>query len=157
MQPQTPKGIMRSLSVIYWGLFLSLFIFISVSAWLDTQSPVSEDAYSVYLIKTILVFLLIVLAPTSYLWPQKLIQRIDKQLPLDQKLTLYRSAQTIRFAAMNSAGVFIAIGFMLTGETNLMYMQVIVLLFFIIYKPSPFKTASDLELDENEKREIMPS
>ncbi len=158
MQKQSPKEILRGISFVYWAMLLGLVTFIVATSLFisHTETAPVTDPESVYIIKTVLIILLLGLVPLSYIFPQKQIAKIDKTLPLEQKLIFYRVAAFIRFALMNAAGILTALGFLLTGATNLIYLQAIILLFFIIYKPGPFKIASDLELDENEKQQIMP-
>ncbi len=158
MEKQKPRDLIRSISFAYWAILLGLVTFIVVTSLFlsNVGETVITDPQTVFIIKTTLIFILIVIAPVSYLIPQKQINRIDKSLNLIEKLRFYYTASIIRFVAMNTAGVIIAVGFMLTADTNLIFLQAVVLLFFIIYKPTPFKIASDLELDEKERQQIMP-
>lgn len=158
MQKQTPKDILRGILFVYWAMVLGLATFIVVSSIFvsNMEGAPLTDPKAVYILKTVLIFILILLVPVSYVLPQRQIAKIAKGLPLTEKLNLYRTAAFTRLAVMNAAGVFTAIGFMLSAATNLIYLQAIVFLFFIIYKPSPFKIAADLELDEKQRRQIMP-
>jgi hypothetical protein len=158
MERQKPRDLIRNISFAYWAMLLGLVTFIVVTSLFvsNVGETVITDPQTVFIIKTTLIFILIVIAPVSYLIPQKQINNIDKSLKLIEKLRLYYTASIIRFVAMNMAGIAIAVGFMLTANTNIIFLQAVVLLFFLIYKPTPFKIASDLELDEKEKQEIMP-
>lgn len=152
----TPQSIIKTMSLIYWGLFLSLIAMIGLSAFFVSNiGPFIEDSkQSSYIVSIVMIFLLITLAPMSFIIPQRMIAAIDPLLPLIKKLGIYQSATLIRFVLMDFAGILIAVGFMATGEMHMIYMQLIVLLFFLIFKPSPFKIASDLSLDENEKDQL---
>lgn len=158
MKEQKPRDIIRNISFIYWAMLLGLVTFIVVTSLFvsNVGEVIISDPHTAYILKTVLIFILIVIAPISYLLPQKQINNIDKEQKLTVKLAAYHTASLIRFALMNSAGIFIALGFMLTANTNLIFLQAVVILFFLIYKPSPFKIASDLELDQNERQQIMP-
>jgi hypothetical protein len=154
MKPQQLKEILRSINLIYWGIFLTTVMFIVIGAVYVSNAGSLPDAdpQRNYIITTLLVFALMVIAPVSYAIPQKLIRKIDVNLELAGKLIAYRKATFIRLALMELAAILIALGFMATGNTNLVYVQVIVLLFFMIYKPTPFKIASDLSLSAEERK-----
>ncbi len=154
---QDIKPILRGIATFYWLMFLSLVSYIVASALLvsNTDMVLIENLRHAHILNAFVIFTLIVLAPVSYLVPQKMIGRIGQDRSLTDKLLLYRKPMLIRFAAMNAAGLLIALGFLLTATPNLIYLQVVVMLFFIIYKPSRFKIASDLALNEREKEQLM--
>ncbi len=157
MSDQNIRVILRSIGFLYWFLFLSNVSIIVISAWYVSSigTLLTPDPQTDYIIFLSVIVLLILLAPVSYLIPQRKINRIPKDQRLFFKLTSYRQALMIRFAAMNSAGFITAMGFILQGNTNLMYLQVIVILFFIIYRPTPFKIAADLDLEDEEEKKFF--
>ncbi|MBW6479569.1 MAG: hypothetical protein K0B37_09085 [Bacteroidales bacterium] len=158
MKEQKPRDIIRSISFLYWAMLLGLVTFIVVASLFvsNVGEVIISDPHTAFILKTVLILILIVIAPISYLVPQRQINRIEKDQKLAAKLVAYHLASLIRFALMNSAGIIIALGFMLTANTNLIFLQAVVILFFLIYKPSPFKIASDLDLSEKERQQIMP-
>ncbi len=158
MEEQKPRDIIRKISFLYWAMLLGLVTFIVVTSLFvsNVREVIISDPHTAFILKTVLIFILIVIAPISYLLPQRQINRIEKDQKLTAKLAEYHTASLARYMLMNSAGILIALGFMLTANTNLIFLQAVVLLFFIIYKPTPFKIASDLELDKKERQQIMP-
>lgn len=158
MQKQKPYEILRSMGLLYWAMLLGLVMLVALSAWFVNHSgaALGNDPQSQYIVNTVLIFLLIAIAPLSYIVPQRMIAAIDRTLPLEDKLLRYKLPVLIRYFLLNMAGSLIAVGFMLSGNTNLMYLQAIVMLFFLVYKPSPFKVASDLDLNEQERQKLMP-
>ncbi len=154
---QDIKPILRSIAVAYWIMFLSLVTYIVASALVVSNTDIVfiEDMQLAHIVNAILIFALIVLAPVSYLVPHKMIAAIREDISLTDKLLRYRKPLFIRFITMNTAGLLIAVGFLLTATPSLIYLQVVVMLFFIIYKPSRFKIASDLKLNEREKEQLM--
>ena len=158
MKEQKPRDIIRKISFLYWAMLLGLVTFIVATSLFvsNVGEIIISDPHTAFILKTVLILILIVIAPISYLLPQRQINRIEKDQKLTAKLAAYHMASLIRFGLMNSAGILIALGFMLTANTNLIFLQAVVLLFFIIYKPTPFKIVSDLELNEKERQQIMP-
>ena len=158
MQEIKPRKIIRNISFLYWVNLLGLVTFIVITSFYvsNVGEVIISDPHHGYILKTVLIFLLIVIAPVSYLVPQNKIKKIAKDQKLVIKLAAYQSAILIRFIFMSMAGILVAMGFMLTANTNIIFLQAVVILFFLIYKPSPFKIASDLELEEKERKQIMP-
>jgi DMSO/TMAO reductase YedYZ heme-binding membrane subunit len=157
MQEPTIKEVLNTNTTQYRILFFSLIFYIVASSlYVSNVGAVMEnDPQMSYIVTMILTFLILILAPVSYLVPQKQIARIDPLALLADKLVLYRKAMFLRYLAMNLAGLFIAIGFAATANTNLILGLAIILLFFIIFKPSPFKIALDLALGDEEKQKLM--
>lgn len=158
MQEIKPRKIIRNISFLYWANLLGLVTFIVITSLYvsNVGKAIITDPQQDYILKTVLILLLIVIAPISYLVPQNKIKKIAKDQKLVIKLATYQSASLIRFILMSMAGILVALGFMLTANTNIIFLQAVVILFFLIYKPSPFKIASDLELEEKERQQIMP-
>lgn len=154
---QDIKPILRNIAVVYWIMFLSLVTYIVASALIvsNTDIVLIKDMQTAHLVNTILIFALILLAPFSYIVPQKMIGAIGQVLSLPDKLLKYRKPMFVRFITLNTAGLMIAVGFFLTATLYLIYLQMVVMLFFIIYKPSRFKIASDLKLNNREKEQLM--
>ncbi len=100
-----------------------------------------------------LIFLLHV--PVAYILPQKSVKKIDKDVSLNEKLVLYHKAMVLRYALLSSAVIFVCIVFCLIVDTNLIYIAAMGLVFFLIGKPNPFKTASDLGLTDEEKQQLF--
>jgi hypothetical protein len=151
------KRVLKSISTIYLITFLSFATYVVISTIFVSKigTLIQPDRQDIYTITTVLILILIGHAPISYLWPEKLIRNIDPALTLPGKLVAYRTAMFIRYMTMNSAGLLISITYMATGNANQMYLQAIVLLFFLMYKPSPIKIAADLDLNEGDKQKII--
>lgn len=154
---QDIKPILRGIALFYWIMFLSLVTYIVASALLvsNTGIVLIKDMQMAHIVNAVLIFSLIALAPVSYLVPQRMIGTIGQDLSLTDKLLRYRKPMIVRFVTMNTAGLLIAVGFFLTATPHLIYLQVVIMLFFIIYKPSRFKIASDLKLNDREKEQLM--
>lgn len=157
MQEPTVKKVLGSIAVIYWAMFLSLVSYIVISSvYVSNRGPLFPmDPQMGYIITVVVSLLVIVLAPASYIISQNLIKKIDPMLVLEGKLLSYRTALFIRYIVMDLVGLLISLAFLATGNTNLILALAAVLLFFIIFKPTPFKIASDLDLDETDRQRIM--
>jgi hypothetical protein len=152
-----PRDVLRSISMLYRTMFLALITFVVITAIMtgDVDQPGSHPSSTEQLLKTIMYLMVIVIIPVSFMYPQRLIARIDPSLHLSGKLLAYRQAIFIRFSALTTAGVLIALGFLLLKDSSFMVIQAIVLVAFIIFKPTSFKIAADLQLNDKEKQQLL--
>jgi hypothetical protein len=158
MENKTPFQIQRAMSVTYTAFFVSVIIAIVISSVIVNKSgPILQDADREFaeIIKYIALFVFLLHIPLAYIIPQKAIKKIDKTIPLSEKLLLYNKSLIIRFALLSSAVIFVSVVFCLIADTNLIYIAAMGLVFFLIGKPNPFKTASDLELSDDEKKQLF--
>ncbi len=70
-------------------------------------------------------------------------------------MMLYYKALLIRFALLASGIIIISLVFCFTADTNLVYIAAMGLVFFLIGKPNPFKISSDMELPDEEKKQLF--
>jgi len=157
MQNLDPKTIFKNLLKVYWFLFLGMIVFLVIAALLVSNSgPIMEDdPYINQVFKILVIAFTVAGIPLAYTIPQKRIKKINAGLGLAEKLNNYQGALIIRFAITEGVAFFATIAFLLTGDTDLMLLLAIIYLFYIISRPSPFKTAGDLELSEEEKHQLF--
>jgi hypothetical protein len=148
------KEILRSINLIYWAIFLGMVMFIVISAiYVSNMGPLVESDMNMHWkISSIMMISLIIIGPFSWIIPNKLIRRIDPNLELTGKLVAWRTAMLIRLSIMETAGVIVCLGFMATGNTDLILILAMVMLFFMIYKPNTYRIAADLGLTPEEKQ-----
>jgi hypothetical protein len=138
-------------------MFLALVTFVVITAIMagDVDQPGSHPSSTEQIVKTIIYLLVIIIIPASFMFPQRLINRIDTSLHLSGKLLAYRQALFIRFSALTTAGLVVSLGFLLLADSSFMVVQAIVLVAFIIFKPTAFKIIADLQLNDKEKHQLL--
>lgn len=156
-EPRSAKNIFKTINLVYKALFLGMIVFLVTASLLVSNAGaiMEADPFLAQTLKIIAIGLAVVIIPTAYSLPQKLIRKISKELSLEEKLTRYQSALIIRFALTEGLGVMATIFFLLTADNDLLMLFAIILLFYIISRPTPFKAATDLELSETEKHELL--
>ena len=156
-EPRSAKNIFKTINLVYKALFLGMIVFlVTASLLVSNAGAIMEgDPFWAQTLKIIAIGLAVVIIPTAYSLPQKLMRKISKELSLEEKLTRYQSALIIRFALTEGLGIMATIFFLLTADNDLLMLFAIILLFYIISRPTPFKAATDLELSETEKHELL--
>jgi hypothetical protein len=107
-----------------------------------------------FIVKTFVILLVIMMIPFSFIFPQRMIAGIRTDASLIQKLLTYRMALLIRHGSLNIAGSLLLIAFFQIVDTNLLILLSIILLVFIISRPTIFKIAQDLQLSPQEKEKL---
>ncbi|MFO7978630.1 MAG: hypothetical protein R6U64_08215 [Bacteroidales bacterium] len=147
----------RTLNIIYGALFLALIVFLVAASLLVSNSGflLAPDPGLFYVLKGVAIGFTILMLPLAWGLPQKMINRIEPDLSLEQKMMKYQNALIVRFSMAEGVGFLATIIFMLTGDTNLMLVLAIILLFYIMSRPTIFKVAADLKLSEQEKQQLI--
>jgi len=96
-----------------------------------------------------------VIIPLAYGYPQRMMRRVEPRWTLDLKIALYRRAVVLRLAMTASVFMMDALLFLATGDNDLLLLLAIILLFFILSRPTPFRAATDLGLSDGEKAELF--
>ncbi len=150
---QTFKRLNRDYSVVFFGLIACLLlssIYVSnIGAVLGYDAVLFTylNAVSYALTALFLVF--------AYAYPQAVIKKVQAGDGFTEKIAIYRTAISRRMLLIGLAGLATCVFFVLTADTNLMVVLAIILIFLILARPTPFKTAADLSLSDEEKRSLM--
>ena len=157
MEYQRARAIFRSLTKTYSTFFLAMiFLLVAASLMLSAQGPLSDRFGEWQLVhKAIGIGLAIVFVPLAYGYPQKLIRRIEADWKLSLKVSLYRQAVILRLAIVASVFLINAVFFLITGDNDLIMVLAIILVFFILSRPTPFRAAADMGLSDEEKLQLM--
>jgi tellurite resistance protein TehA-like permease len=157
MEQRQAKNIFRSLGRTYGTFFLAMIIFlVAASLLLSARGPLSDGPERLVLIQKVIgIGLAIVFIPLAYGYPQRQIRKVQPDWKLDLKVGIYRQAVVLRLAIVASVFLVNAIFFLVTGDNDLLLVLAIILVFFILSRPTPFRAAADMGLSEEEKLQLM--
>jgi hypothetical protein len=118
----------------------------------------NEMAESVKELKDIFIYIvpvLIILSLVGARWYfQKAVSALKNNTDLMGKMTGYRSASIARFALLEGPSLFSIVIFLVTGYWFFLGMAGLMIIVFLIHKPSREKAANDLELSASERLKI---
>ncbi len=154
MQQEQVIRQLRALNKIYGRVFFTLILLLLVSSVAVSQygAWVIHEPRLQATIKTIAIAVAGLLLVVAYVYPQGRMRKMSDDLDLSDKMKQFRTLITHRLLLIFAAGVFTCLFFTLTGDTNLMMVLAIIILLLIMARPTPFKTATDLRLTEEEKQ-----
>ncbi len=155
-QDQAKENFHR-LNRLYGRLFLLLIAALVLSSLLISNiGPLLTYNPGIYAaIKTASIAVGAILLVIAYITPQRQIRQIDPSASLAEKVELFRQAVILRLLLITGAGVFTCLFFILIADTDLILLLAIIIIFLVLARPTPFKTAGDLKLNDEEKNTLM--
>ncbi|MDH5366024.1 MAG: hypothetical protein OEW67_03500 [Cyclobacteriaceae bacterium] len=106
------------------------------------------------IINFILPFLILIIIGFSFLVFKKELKKINNELPLSKKLESYLKCALMKFAGLEFALVLSVLGYYLTFTNTFVAMFMIILVFFSLSKPTPYRIVNNLQL-KGEERDMV--
>lgn len=148
------QGYFKALQILHFALVIGLlmFGFISVLLQLKGYNSLSEEISSS--LSYFIPFLLIIgLVTGNILFKKKLNISIGKD-SLREKLIFYRTALLTRYMIIEMASFIAIVAYLLSGDYSLLAMVGVMIIIFIVYRPTISSTIKDLELNKEEIQNI---
>lgn len=154
----TTKDFFKTLQIIHFVLMTGLVIFAMFAFYFHYVGLELEGGKELNfgLIYTVPIFAIAGTLASNLVFKQKLKDCINKT-SLKEKLTYYRSALIIKFAIIEGCAFFAIIGYLLTGKLVYLGILGLLLIVFMVYKPTKEKSIVDLELNQAERQLIYDS
>ncbi|HSV88992.1 MAG TPA: hypothetical protein VLH61_10155 [Bacteroidales bacterium] len=148
----SPGQILKNLSIIYSAMFVGILIVVGIASLMVGQSfPELPDNPLLDLILLYIAIglglILIVLAHGVY---HSRLKKLPQNSTLLMKMKIYQKAILTRLALIGVATLISSVTFVITKNTNMILLVAITILFFIMHRPSKFKTAGELRLNAEE-------
>jgi len=146
------RSVLRSIRVVYFSLILGVLSFLAVTFLISENFTFAFDKSDPIIFANLILFLLAV--PIGFLVSQTIWSRIDKDLPVKDKLLKYQIGFLVRMATCEGVGLFSIVGFLLSN--NLMYLVLtgIILMIIFYYYPTIGKIELQLDLTQTEIDEL---
>ena len=155
----TSKTYKFTLNLIYLSQVAVMIMFSLVVLLLNASGQVSlsEDSSSVELtnlFQIIVPLVAIIFLSSGYFIFKLLLSKINRSLPLTQKLPKYQIAVITRSAMLELPGLLGAVAALITGKMYFLLATLLIVIVFILIRPTPFTIAEDLNLNEEEKARL---
>jgi len=152
-QPITSKGLLTALNVIYFSLVFVMTFFGLIVLYLNysgTKEIVADEDFA-----QVLQYVLLVLTPAGigagYLVFKQQLAAIQTNATLRGKLNRYQTAILIRSACLELPGLFGAVAAMITGVNYFLLFTTVIIVIFVLVRPTPFTITNDLGLSQVER------
>ena len=149
------KDFIRNLNIIYFAQVMMLVAFSMVALYMYASGQLAEKTDEDNIFLYAVPVLTIVFLAAGYFIFNILISKIDSSLKLTEKLTRYQVAVIVRSALMESAGLLAAVATIITGKIFFLGATMLVLVLFLLLRPTPYGITEDLKLSSEEKNELQ--
>ncbi len=154
-QLTNPQAFIKTTIIIHLAMFMGQVTFAAVVLFITKEPfinlrPGSDPFF--YIAPLLVLFGMV---GGSFFFKQMLTKALEKP-SLMEKLTAYRAALIIRYAFGEGPSLFCIVCMMLTHNIYYLVWAGISILYFIMIRPSKFKTQDDLNLAYEEQAEMGP-
>ncbi len=147
-----PETIFKQIQLLYYVILTGLIVF-GIAAWYFVARNgyvMMIDASMERAIYTILIILVFVGIPVSYVFHKKSVSHIDSSLSVSDKLTKYRKVLFVKLMTLEGLAMFSLIGYIVSGAKPYMYIYLILLVVYLISRPGKKNIMEELQLDEEQ-------
>ena len=147
-----PETTFKQIQILYYIVLTGLIVF-GIAAWYFVAGNgyvMVIDASMERAIYSILIILVFVGIPVSYVFHKKSVSHIDPSLPVSDKLTKYRKVLFVKLMTIEGLAMFNLIGYIVSGAKTYMYIYLILLVVYLISRPGKKNIMEELQLDEEQ-------
>lgn len=149
----SPKNFIKTLTIIHAAFIIGPLIFSFIILFLSSEISIfNTDNIPVTYYVIPFVALLIIYAGLRFFKNQ--ISKIEKTLPLNQKLASYQTAFIIKCASVEAPAFLCIMLTILTGETVFVIIAWMILLLLYKFRPTKEKIIENLSLSFDERKEF---
>jgi len=153
------KALLTGLSLVYISLMVVMAIFGGIVYYLNTSgsSQIPPDVNLASTMRYVLIIVSPVALAVGYFIYKKLLSAIGPTVVLREKLQRLQSVILIRSACFEVPGLLGAVSALITGDNSFLLFTAIILVFFLLLRPTVFSIAQDLGLTQQEKEMLEKS
>jgi hypothetical protein len=146
----TSKQYLLQLHLIYGAQAFFMLLFGVIAFVVSQSTEHTEDSFARLLVYILVAAVIASLTGAHFVF-NFIIQRIDKTLPLKPKLQKYSSAVLIRSALLEFPGLLASVVCILTGSLLPLMAVLLILVVFVLLRPSTSQISQDLTLSHEER------
>jgi hypothetical protein len=147
----TSKSYRLTMTIIYVAQ-ASVLVFISIAVLLlNASGGLNPVEYLTHIFYYLVPIATVVFLAMGHFIFKTLLSKIDATMTLRQKLPKYQNALLIRSALLELPGLLGAVAAMLTGEMYFLVATLLILIIFVMLRPTLYSIVEDLGLSGEEK------
>jgi len=151
---QNAKSILKTAKIIHLALLSGqlMFAFVTISISKNPSFNMKSVNDPFFIVAPLLAVSCFFVG--NFLF-KKLVGNLQNKTTLPDKLTGYQAALIVRYALLEGASLFGIVVFMLTNNWFFLLISACIILYFITLRPGTEKVADDLQLNYDEKLELL--
>jgi len=148
-----PETIFKQIQILYYVILFGLAVFGLAAYYFvyKTGSVMLIEPSLEQTIYTILIILVFVGIPVSYVFHKKSVAHIDPELSLIDKLVKYRKVLFIKLVTLEGLAMFSIIGYIVAGTKPYLLMYIILVIVYLISYPGKKNISEELQLENGQK------
>lgn len=150
-KPVSAKSYLFTLNIFAYAQAFTLVAFSGVVLFFKNTDLISGDAELAHLFIYIVPLFVIASLIAAYFIFDMMLGKVDPSLPLKDKLPKYQSAFITRAAILEASGLLGAVAALVTGEIYFLSAPLLIVLIFILLRPSVHHITEDLKLSVDER------
>ena len=147
----TSKSTLSALNLIYLSLISMMAMFGAVVFFLNMTEEISTNHELSTSLRYVLIGLLPIGLGAGYFIFKQWMNTVNPSLSLREKLMKYQTAVLLRSACFEMPGLMGAVAAMITGDNSFLLFTAIVIVLFLLLRPTVFTITSDLNLTQGER------
>jgi hypothetical protein len=149
---QTPGEYFKMITVLHYAMLMGQVIFGIVAFYIVSGGQIAENGSQLNDTFRVIVPLMIMGGLTaSWYFTRTRIEAMPAKSGLIEKLVQYRTVFIIKLALLEAPSLLAIVAFLLTGNFLYLALAGLVILVFVINRPTKFKIANELKLDQEER------
>ncbi len=146
------KTVYNQIQLLYVVIMIGLLIFGGAAYYfvLGTGNLMLIDPSTEKMVYTILIIMVFVGIPVSYMFHKKSTSHINSELSITDKLVKYRKILFVKLITLEGLAMFSLIGYIVAGTKTYLYIYVILLVVYLISYPSKSTIIQEMQLDNDE-------
>jgi hypothetical protein len=149
------KNILRTQRILYSAQAGMLLIFALIVYYLISTGQLGPPDYSIaVLLQTIILVLVPASLGAGYFIFKSMLSKIDRKMPMMDKLRKYLTLVIVRSAFLELPGLFCCVAALITVDYLFLAGVPIILFVFLFLRPTVQAISEDLNLSANEKKQL---
>ncbi|GEM_PF-2588397 len=147
-----PKTVYNQIRLLYVVILIALLIFGVAAHYfvLSTGSSMLIDSSTERTVYTVLILMVFVGIPVSYMFHKKSASHISAELSISDKLVRYRKSLFIKLITIEGLAMFSLIGYIVAGTKTYLYIYLILLVVYLLSYPGKSIMGQEMQLDSEE-------
>lgn len=153
-QAQSSKEYFKNMSILYNMLLITQIAFFTAAYFL-TEKPENPDVDFKLFLKFLIPTLVLAAIFGSSIYFKKQLIKIKQNKQLKDKLTGYITALVVKYAMLEVPAITAIVAYFVSADLLFLGLAGIMIIIFLLHKPSQSKTISELSLSPEEKQKVL--
>lgn len=151
-QAQTPKAIIKTLTIFHYAYCAAILIFGIVALYITENGAINFSDSKDIFFYLVPVFA-IALAFLSHFIFQQNLKKVKEKTTLKEKLVHYQYSRIIRYAMLEAPALFGIVIFIITSNQFYLIISAVLLAYLFLLRPTESIIKEDLDLNTEQERE----